>query len=196
MNTTSRRAAERPARWLRRAAWGTAVAAALATAGTALAAPDRAAERPQVRMAHAGHAGGMGMMGAGGPGMGRMFERVGVSDEQRAQIERISQAARADMEAQREAARALHEQWAALFAQPAVDANAAEALRQQMVAQHDQASQRRMQTMLEISAVLTPEQRAQLAELRAERADRMGQRKQGQEGMGMHRPQRGERGNR
>ena len=58
----------------------------------------------------------------------------------------------------------------ALFAQPTVDARAAETLRQQMLAQHDQVSKRALQAMLDVSRVLTAEQRKALA-------DRMAQRK-------------------
>ena len=51
-----------------------------------------------------------------------------------------------------------------MFAQPNVDARALETLRQQMVAQHDQASKRKLQVMLDVSRVLTPEQRKTMAE--------------------------------
>ena len=61
---------------------------------------------------------------------------------------------------------ALKEEASRVFTQPNVDANAAEALRQKMLAQHDQMSKRRMQAMVEVSKVLTPDQRRQLAELR------------------------------
>ena len=60
-----------------------------------------------------------------------------------------------------------------LFAQPTVDAAAAEALRQQMLQQHDQASRRMMQSMLDVSRVLTPEQRKQMADHMAQRGDMM-----------------------
>ena len=60
-----------------------------------------------------------------------------------------------------------------LFAQPTVDARAVEAVRQQMLQQHDQSSRRWMQAMLDASAVLTPEQRAQLAERMKQRRDMM-----------------------
>ncbi len=119
----------------------------------------------------------LGGFGAGaGPMMGhpahadRLLERIGASAEQRTQIRQIMQAAQTDMKAQREAGRALHEQTRQLFTQPTVDARAAETLRQQMLAQHDQASKRMMQAMLDVSRVLTPEQRQQIAE-------RMGQRR-------------------
>lgn len=120
---------------------------------------------------HAGHRGGM----AGGMALmhphqtERLLDSVNATAEQRAQIKQIVQAARTDLAAQREAGRALREQGMALFAQPTVDARAAETLRQQMLAQHDQASKRGLQAMLEISAVLTPEQRKALAERMAQR---------------------------
>ena len=117
--------------------------------------------------------GGHGMGPLAGHGMGRMLDGVNASAEQRAQIEQITQAARDEMRAQFQARRALREQAMALFAQPTVDAAAAEALRQQMLAQHDRDSQRMMQTMLEVSRVLTPEQRQQLAERMQQRGERM-----------------------
>lgn len=125
-----------------------------------------------------GHHGGAAMsMGMQGPMQGRMvdrmLDRVNATAEQRAQIKQITERAATEMKAQREAGRALREQAAALFAQPVVDANAAEALRQQMMQQHDQRSRRMMQTMLEVSRVLTPEQRKQLAETMAKRGEMM-----------------------
>jgi Spy/CpxP family protein refolding chaperone len=61
----------------------------------------------------------------------------------------------------------------AVFTAPTVDANAAEQLRQQMLAQHDQASKRMLQAMLDISRVLTPEQRQQLAQKMKQRHEMM-----------------------
>jgi Spy/CpxP family protein refolding chaperone len=114
---------------------------------------------------HHGHRGHMGAEGSRG-GMhlsDRMLERIKATPEQRTQIRSIMDAARKDLQAQRESGRALREQSMQLFTQPNVDANAAEALRQKQLAQHDQASKRMMQAMLEASRVLTPEQRAQIA---------------------------------
>ncbi len=122
-----------------------------------------------------GHDGGFGMSGM--PMHSRMVERmldsVNATTEQRAQIKQIADRATAARKAQRESGRALREQGLKLFTQPVVDANAAEALRQQMLQQHDQGSRRMMQTMLEVSRVLTPEQRKQLAERMAQRGDMM-----------------------
>jgi periplasmic protein CpxP/Spy len=130
---------------------------------------------------HGGH-GGPGMHG-GGPGMGmmmgrghmieRMLDSVNATADQRTQIKAIAERARADMKAQHESGRALRERSMQLFTQPTVDANAAEALRAQMLQQHDQASRRMMQAMLEVSRVLTPEQRKQLADKMAQRRSMM-----------------------
>lgn len=134
----------------------------LAAAGSAFAAPPAG-----------GH--GSAMMMFGGPGMGRMLDQIDATADQRAQIEQIVKAARAELKAQHEAGRSLREQAMQVFTQPTVDAAAAEALRQQMLAQHDKASQRTMQAMLDISRVLTAEQRQQLAEQMKKRADAMKQ---------------------
>ena len=130
------------------------------------------AQTPNAPPAAAGHA-----WGHGGHGDGRMVERmldsVNASADQRARIQEIMKSAMTDQRAQRQAARGLHEQAMALFAQPTVDARAAEAVRQQMLQQHDQSSRRWMQALLDASAVLTPEQRVQLAERMKQRGDMM-----------------------
>ncbi|MEO5770557.1 MAG: Spy/CpxP family protein refolding chaperone [Burkholderiaceae bacterium] len=125
---------------------------------------------------HGPAAAGMGM-GIGMPMQGRMLERmldrVNATAEQRAQIKQIAERTATDMKAQHDSSRGLRGQAATLFAQPVVDANAAEALRLQMMQQHDQRSRRVMQAMLEVSRVLTPDQRKQLAETMARRGDMM-----------------------
>lgn len=130
-----------------------------------------------------GHPGPVG--GFGGPGMfagsperlnrmvDHMLRDVNATEAQRTQIRQIVTAAASDLKTQREAGKGLHERAAQLFTSPTVDANAAEALRQQMLAQHDQASKRVMLAMLDISRVLTPEQRTQLAERMKQRRDMM-----------------------
>lgn len=118
-----------------------------------------------------GGGGGPGMHGGGHRMMGHMLDGVNATPEQRAQIRTIMQAAMTDMKALRTNGASLRDQQRQLFAQPNVDARAAEALRQQMLAQHDQVSKRMLQAKLEVSRVLTPEQRKLMA-------DRMAQRKQ------------------
>jgi len=119
------------------------------------------------------HGGGMGMMMGGGHMIERMLDSVNATPDQRTQIKAIAERAHADLKAQRESGRGLRERGMQLFTQPVVDANAAEALRAQMMQQHDQSSRRMMQAMLEVSRVLTLEQRKQLAERMAQRRSMM-----------------------
>jgi len=167
MFKTMRPTGNRPARLMMA---GLLLAVASTFVLTAQAAPpDGMRHGPMGGHQMAGPMGGMG--GGGGGGMmfgGRFGERVlddvGATAEQRTQIRQILDAARTELRSQRDAGRALHEQARALFTQPTVDANAAEALRQQMLARHDQASRRMLQAMIDVSRVLTPEQRAKIGE--------------------------------
>lgn len=134
--------------------------ARMVTAGVVMAA---ASSFALVAMARPGPGGPGGMGGEFGFFVGpHLLESVNATDAQKAQIRQIMQAARADMKAQRAAGTNLREQALQLFTQPTVDANAVEALRQQMLLQHDQASRRFSQALIEVSRVLTAEQRAQL----------------------------------
>jgi periplasmic protein CpxP/Spy len=120
-----------------------------------------------------GHGGpGMGMM-MGGRGLERMLDGVNASAEQRTQIKAIAERTRADMKGQREAGKGTREQMMNLFTQPVVDANAVEALRVQNMQRHDQTSRRMTQAMIEVSRVLTPEQRKQLADRASQRGAMM-----------------------
>lgn len=126
-------------------------------------------------------AGAMGGMGGGGPGMpmldGRRGERlldsIGATAEQKTQLRQIMEGAHAELKPLREAARDLHRQMQGLFAQPTVDARTVEALRQQLLANREQASKRMMQAMLDASRVLSPEQRKQMAERMEQRRGMM-----------------------
>jgi Spy/CpxP family protein refolding chaperone len=160
-------------------------AARFAAAGMlAIAAAGAAIDVHAQGMGGHGQGPGPGMMMFGGSpehagrGVDRMLDGLGVSDAQRAQIKQIVVAAATDLKAQREAGRALHEQGMQIFAAPTVDAAAAEALRQQMLAQHDQASKRMLQAMLDVSKVLTPQQRAKMAERMKQRQAVMQERMQ------------------
>jgi len=138
--------------------------------------------------AQSGWAQPMGPMG-GGHGMGmhgpmdgrhidHMLDGLNATDAQRTQVKQIAAAAAADMKAQHEAGRALRDRATQIFAAPTVDAAAAESVRQQMQAQHDQASKRMLQAMLDMSKVLTPEQRAKMADRMKQRSDAMHDRMQ------------------
>ena len=117
-----------------------------------------------------GRGGGMGMFGHMSE---RVLDRVNATADQKAQIKRIAEAAMTDLKSQRESHTAMRDEAMKLFAQPTVDANAVEALRQKMLSQHDQASKRISQAMVEASRVLTPEQRQQLADEMAKRGAMM-----------------------
>ena len=115
--------------------------------------------------------------GLGGPMasprmLDRMLDGVNATDDQRAQIKQITQAAAAELQSQRQAARDLRRHSLEVFTAPNVDAAAAESARQQLMALHDQTSKRMLQAMVDISRVLTPEQRAQIGERMKERAAR------------------------
>lgn len=153
----------------------------LVATGVAVAAPPEAGQgrhddvrRHHVAMHGGGMHGGMGWrLGADPARVDRMVDRMlhglDVTDDQAARIRGIARAAAQDLQGQREAHRSLHEQARQVWTQPTVDANAVEALRQQQVALMDQRSRRISQAMLEISRVLTPEQRTRLAERMAQR---------------------------
>jgi Spy/CpxP family protein refolding chaperone len=118
---------------------------------------------------HAGAHGGEGVMALRlSP---RMLDRLEATPQQREQIRAIMDAARTDLQAQHESGRALHQRSMALWGQADVDAAALEALRKEMLAQRDRASQRQLQAVLEASRVLTPEQRKRLAEHAGQRRD-------------------------
>ncbi len=111
----------------------------------------------------------------------RLLKGVDASDAQRTQVTQIAQAAAVDLKAQREAARALRDKATLAFVAPTVDAAEVETLRQQLLAQHDTASRRVTQALLDISRVLTPEQRVKLAQRLKQHGERMHQRRHGDE---------------
>ncbi|MEB3281794.1 MAG: Spy/CpxP family protein refolding chaperone [Lyngbya sp.] len=103
-----------------------------------------------------------------GDRMGRMFEQLNLSAEQQQQIDSIKEQRKASSEGLREQMRAAMEEMRSLQASNA----SADQLRQQhqkIQQLHQQMGNERFEIMLEIREVLTPEQRAQLAELKPER---------------------------
>lgn len=133
---------------------------------------------------HAARGGAHGMMMFGGSPeqvgrvVDRMLEGLDATDAQRSQIKQIATTAASDLKAQREAGRGLRDQGLRLFAAPNVDAAAAESIRQQMSTQHEQGSKRTLQAMLDVAAVLTPEQRVKLGANMAKREATMKDRMQ------------------
>lgn len=149
-----------------------ATAASVALSMSAWAdAPERADGGTRVAMHGERHGLGKAMgehAGGGLPFAGRHLDRLldeaKATEAQRAHIQQISEKAQADLKALHEQGRGLREQALNLWAQPKLDAAAAEKLRQRMGSHHDQISKRMTQAMLDVGNVLTPAQRATVAE--------------------------------
>lgn len=105
---------------------------------------------------------------------GRLLQGLGATAEQQAKLRDIMKTAREDIRKQREAAGNPRAEMMRILSAPNVDAAAAEAQRQKITAQHEAASKRMLQAMLEASAVLSIEQRQKLAE-RSERMAKRGE---------------------
>ena len=125
-----------------------------------------------------------------------LLDGLGATDAQRAQIKQIAQGAAVDLKAQRDTGRSLRDQGMQAFAAPTIDAAAAESVRQQIIAQQDQASKRVLAAMLDIGKVLAPEQRARIGERMKQRQAMMRERMQRADRMNNERGERGERGDR
>jgi periplasmic protein CpxP/Spy len=151
----------------------------LVIAAAAVAVSAQAQERA-LGVGGGGEGHGMAMFGGPPEHMARrldhLLDGLSATDAQRSQIKQIAAAAAADLRTQQEASRGLREKGLQIFSAPNVDAAAAESVRQQMQTQHDQASRRTLQAMLEMSKVLTPEQRAKLGERLKQRGAMMHER--------------------
>jgi Spy/CpxP family protein refolding chaperone len=97
-----------------------------------------------------------------GENMMHLLTSVGATDTQIQQIQAIMKEAHASVKTQMQSGRSLHQQLDALLAQSSIDANAAEALRQQEMALHDASSKILLQARIAAANVLTPAQRAAL----------------------------------
>ncbi|MGK7926604.1 MAG: Spy/CpxP family protein refolding chaperone [Spirulina sp.] len=114
-----------------------------------------------------------------GPGGGRrdrgmrMLEQLNLSAEQKQQIQAIREQAKANSQQLREQMQNAREQMRSLMAG---NASESELRQQHQVIDNlrDQMSDRRFETMLQIREVLTPEQRAQLAEMEPPQRGRRG----------------------
>ena len=122
-------------------------------------------------------AGPGGMAMGGGAMMGgmlpRLLDRVNATPEQRTQIQQIIERYRGERQSQRQAWQTLQDETMTLFSQPTVDATAVEAQRQKQMAMLDAASQRMTAAMIEISRVLSPEQRKRMADYMGQRREMM-----------------------
>jgi len=125
------------------------------------------------RMGHGGHGEhghGPGAMGGGMMGMmagrhlDRMLERVDATDEQRAKIRDISRSARNDVEKLTDVLQPLRKSAVDALAAPTVDRATVEGIRTRLSGVTDEISKRVTTAMLDVAQVLTPEQRAKMAE--------------------------------
>jgi periplasmic protein CpxP/Spy len=137
-------------------------------------------------LAQPGHGAGHGMHRGmhGMPGMQLMhaLDDVGATDAQREQIHTIFKTAREELRSQMQDGRGQHQQMLKLWAQPNIDAAAIDALRKQQQAQHERVAARMQAAFIEAGRVLTPEQRAKIAEKAGQRAERMKQRMERKQG--------------
>ena len=104
-----------------------------------------------------------GFMLPRGPLLDRLLDQAQASPTQRAQAHQIFGAADADLRQDRGAERADREQMAQLFAQSSVDVAAVEAVRRRIEQRHDLESRRAMQALIDVSLVLTAQQRQVIA---------------------------------
>jgi protein CpxP len=104
-----------------------------------------------------------GFMLPRGPLLDRLLDQAQASPTQRAQAHQILDAADADLRQRRGAERADRDQMVQLFTQSSVDAAAVEAVRSRMQQRHDLESRRATQALVDVSQVLTAQQRQVIA---------------------------------
>jgi len=106
----------------------------------------------------------------------RMLSRVDATDEQRAKVSAIAKQAATDLRGMREKQRAVRAKGVELLSAPTVDRAAIESLRTEQMKLADEASRRVSLAMADSAEVLTPEQRAKLAQGLKERQARWSER--------------------
>jgi len=112
-----------------------------------------------------GEHGGGGMMGMlAGRQLDRMLDRVDATEEQRAKIRDLSRSARNDIEKLTDVLRPMRKAAVDQLAAPTVDRAAVEALRSRASGVADEISKRVTTAMVDVAQVLTPEQRAKIAQ--------------------------------
>lgn len=115
--------------------------------------------------------GGMGFMHGG---MGRVLEEIDATAEQEKKIWAIIDSTRSELRSTMIDFRNTREDVVDLLTASQIDREAAEKLRSERVAALDAASQKMTAALLDVAEVLTPEQRAELAEIIEERRSRRG----------------------
>lgn len=150
----------------RRTGWIVAGVAVLALAGIGAAGAmggghGMGARFMEMGMRHGGH--------FGGHGFGRALDAVDATAEQEERIWAIIDDARAGLRPMMREFRDTRDTVMELLAAPTIDRAAAETLRAERIAAIDEASKKIVAAVLDAAEVLTPEQRATLAEQMKER---------------------------
>ncbi len=96
--------------------------------------------------------------------VGRMLSRVDATEAQKKKVADIVKTALGDMKAIRDRHRDGRRATAELLSRPTIDRNALEVLRAEQIRLADEASKRMSAALADAAEVLTPEQRAKLAE--------------------------------
>jgi Spy/CpxP family protein refolding chaperone len=104
----------------------------------------------------------------------RRLAEVDATPEQKSRVTAIMKGAANDLASVRGQARELRRRSMELLAAPAIDRAQIEALRVQQMQIHETVSRRMLQAMTDAAEVLTPEQRARLAERMQRRHERRG----------------------
>ena len=149
--------------WTSVLALGAALLGAPVMAQSAAQAP--AHEPPQAWAEH-GH---MGVAAPHGARMEKMAEKLGLSAEQKKQLQALHEQEKAGMQAQREQRQKLQAERSAAWAAPTLDAARLENLRVQEVKMFDAMSRQRLEQQLAMAKILTPEQRQKMAEWKKQR---------------------------
>lgn len=162
--------------WARSMAIGSVALVALGGLGLAAARSDALGESSgRFGMGgghHMRHGGERGGLGFGERRLERILEEIDATPEQAEQVKTIVTAARSDLMPMVADFRGAHDDIAALLSAPTIDRAAAEKLRSERIAKVDAASKRLTAAILDAAAILTPEQRTELAERFQERRGR------------------------
>ncbi len=150
-----------------------------------------AAQAPAAPQAggYGGHSarGGQGMERMGERRIDHMIKEVDGTPEQKAKLTQLAQNAQKDMQPLREQLQAARKKGMDLLAAPTVDRGALEKLRAEQTQLMDTISKRMLAHMADAAEVLTPAQRAKLAEKMKSRGEHRGRMHGGQGGHGgMH----------
>ncbi|WAS97334.1 Spy/CpxP family protein refolding chaperone [Nannocystis punicea] len=104
----------------------------------------------------------------------KMCERLECSDAQKTQLAQIRDSHKPTIKAERAASRDLEQQIAAEYAKPSFDAAKVKTLREQLATHEAKADSEREAMKAKIDAILTPAQRAKMAEFKAKHKDGKG----------------------